>query len=287
MHVAELIEIALANVDDTRVEVMALEPADFSTEAVGGLAELVFELTSNAIAFSPPDDKVHVAGLFVQDSYLISISDRGDGISEGMIGALNRLLEAPDAAGRNLELALGLRLVARMAARNGLAVRLVPGAPGTTARVTVPADLVRRADVLERGDELGQIGQADSLVELFPYGLDSLVGSGVFASSGSPRDETEAFLEMVFAPLRTGGHGAVGGGNGRVEETPVDWPFEHESNGSAAVLRVRVPGESYLEIDDDSPSTAAAEAAVDLRSALSTYDEGRRSAEQSADRAVS
>jgi hypothetical protein len=126
------------------------------------------------------------------------------------------------------------------------------------------------------------------LVELFPYGLDPFAGmSRVFASSGSPRDETEAFLEMVFAPLRSGGQGAVGESYGRVEEAPVDWPFGHESNGSAAALRVRVPGESYLEIEDDSPSTAAAEAAVDLRSALSTYDEGRRSAEQSADRAVS
>jgi hypothetical protein len=287
MNVVELIEIALANLDDTRVEVMALEPADFSTEAVGGLAELVFELASNAIAFSPPDEKVHVAGLFVQDSYLISISDRGVGISEGMIGALNRLLEAPDAAGRSPELALGLRLVARMAARNGLAVRLVPGVPGTTARVTVPADLVRRADVLERVVDLDHIGEADSLVDPFPYELDPLVGSRVFASSGSPRDETEAFLEMVFAPLRTGGQWAGGGGNGRVEEAPVGWPFERESNGSATALRVRVPGESYLEVEDDSPSTAAAEAAVDLRSALSTYDEGRRSAEQSADRAVS
>jgi hypothetical protein len=289
MNVVELIEIALANLDDTRVEVMALEPADFSTEAVGGLAELVFELASNAIAFSPPDEKVHVAGLFVQDSYLISISDRGVGISEEMIGALNRLLEAPDAAGRNPELALGLRLVARMAARNGLAVRLVPGVPGTTARVTVPADLVRRADVLERGDELDHIGPGDSLVELFPYGLDSLVGSGVFASSGSPRDETEAFLEMVFAPLRRGWQKVAGGGDTRVEEVPVEtpWPFERESNSTATVLRVRVPGESYLEIDDDSPSTAAAEAAVDLRSALSTFDEGRRSAEESADRAAS
>jgi hypothetical protein len=288
MNVVELIEIALANADDTRVEVVALEPAEFSTEAVSGLAELVFELASNAIGFSPPEEKVRIAGLFVQDSYLISISESGVGMSEALIGALNRMLEDPSAAGRNVELALGLRLVARMAARNGLAVRLVPGVPGTTARVTVPADLVRRVDDLEPVDESGHAGQTDSLVGLFPYGLDPLPGmSRVFAFSGSARDETEAFLEMVFAPLRSGGQETAGEGNGRIEEAPADWPFERESNGTAAALRVRVPGESYLEIEDDSPSTAAAEAAVDLRSALSTYDEGRRSAEQSADRAAS
>jgi hypothetical protein len=278
MNVVELIEIALANVDDTRVEVMALEPADFSTEAVGGLAELVFELTSNAIAFSPPEDKVHVAGLFVQDSYLISISDRGVGISEEMIGALNRLLEAPAAAGRNAELALGLRLVARVAVRNGLTVRLVPGVPGTTARVTVPANLVRRAGALERRPV--HAVPVEEPVELYPNGVDPFADNRVFDSSASTRDETEAFLEMVFAPLRKGSIGLL-------EEAFADWPFEHESNGIATVLRVRVPGESYLEVEDDSPSTAPGEAAVDIRSALSTYDEGRRSAEQSADRAVS
>lgn len=290
MNVVELVGIALANVDDSRVEVMALEPADFSTEAVGGLAELVLELASNAIAFSPPEDKVHVAGLFVQDSYLISISDRGVGISEELIAALNRMLEDPDTAGRNVELALGLRLVARMAARNGLAVRLVPGVPGTTARVTVPANLVRRVDALAHLDEPGDAGPADSVVELFSHDLDPLAGMGrVYASSDPARDETEAFLEMVFAPLRRGWQDSAGGGNGRVEE-PVETPWWHvelESNGTDTVLRTRVPGESYLEIEDDSPSTAAAEAAVDLRSALSTFDEGRRSAEQSADRAVS
>jgi hypothetical protein len=289
MNVVELVEIALANVDDSRVEVMALEPADFSTEAVGGLAELVLELASNAIAFSPPEDKVHIAGLFVQDSYLISISDRGVGISEELIAALNRMLEDPDTAGRDVELALGLRLVARMAARNGLAVRLVPGVPGTTARVTVPANLVRRVDALAPLDEPGDAGPADSVVELFSPDVDPLAGMGrVFASSDPARDETEAFLEMVFAPLRRGWQDPAGGGIGRVEE-PVETPWWHvelESKGTDTVLRTRVPGESYLEIEDDSQSTAAAEGAVDLRSALSTFDEGRRSAEQSADRAV-
>jgi hypothetical protein len=289
MNVVELIEIALANVDESRVEVMALEPAEFSSETVTGLAELVLELASNAIAFSPPEDKVHIAGLFVQDSYLISISDRGVGISEELIAALNRMLEDPESAGRNAELALGLRMVARMAARNGLAVRLVPGVPGTTARVTVPAKLVRRVEDRPHRDEPDDAGAVSSVVELFSYVPEPLVGMGrVYASSDPARDETEAFLEMVFTPLRAGWQQAVGGGNGRVEE-PVETPWWHvelEANGTDTLLRTRVPGESYLEIEDDSPSTTAAEAAVDLRSALSTYDEGRRSAEHSGDRAV-
>jgi hypothetical protein len=45
------------------------------------------------------------------------------------------------------------------------------------------------------------------------------------------------------------------------------------------VLQVRVPGERFTDVADDSPSTIAAEAAVEIRSALSTFDEGRRSAQ--------
>jgi hypothetical protein len=280
MNVVELIEIALANVDDTRVEVIDLEPAEFTTEAVSGLAELIFELASNAIAFSGPGEKVRVGGMFVEDSYLFSISEHGVGMSEGLIRALNRMLEDPDAAERNLELALGLRLVARMAARNGFAVRLMPGLPGTAAQVTVPPSLVRR---FEQMDEL------NSLAGFMPGEFELLAGVDVFYDSSESAKETEAFLEMVFAPLRSGWDGASGEGSGRVEETPVvtPWPFELEATGAASALRVRVPGESYLEVEDDSPSTAAAEGAVDIRSALSTFDEGRRSAEESADRAVS
>ena len=250
MNVTELLEIALVNADRSRVEVVAMEPAEFSIEAVAGLAELVFELANNAIESSPPEEKIRVAGLFVADSYLISISDRGAGISEAMMGALNRLLEDPDAAGRSSELGLGLRLVARMAARHGFALRLAPGAPGTTARVTVPARLVQRVESFdfEAMDE-------EPVLEPIPQVLD-IRGGRVYAIPAPESNGTEAFLEMVFAPLRL--HGPLG--------TAVD-------------LQVRVPGESYLEAEHDTPSTAAAEGAVDLRSALSTFDEGRRSAE--------
>ena len=252
VNVAQLLEIALARVDEGRVEVMALEPADFSIEAVAGLAEMVSELAGNAIDSSPPEEKVRVAGLFVSDSYLISISDRGAGISEAMMGALNRLLENPDAAGRNVELGLGLRLVARMAGQNGFSVRLVPGAPGTTARVTIPARLVQRLDT----DELEPV-EEESVVDLIPLEID-IRGGRVYAIPASDGAGTEKFLEKVFAPLRL--REAVG-----------------------AALQVRVPGESYLEKEPDTPSTAAAEGAVDIRSALSTFDEGRRSAEQAAE----
>jgi hypothetical protein len=50
-------------------------------------------------------------------------------------------------------------------------------------------------------------------------------------------------------------------------------------SGEGVVLQVRVPGERFSDVGDDSPSTVAAEAAVEIRSALSNFDEGRRSAQ--------
>lgn len=257
MNVVQLLEIALAQADQGRVEVVALEPADVSLEAVAGLAEMVSELASNAIESSPPGEKVRIAGLFLSDTYLLSISDRGAGISEAMMAALNRVLEDPDSAGRSSELGLGLRLVARMASQNGFSVRLAPGAPGTTARVTVPARLVQRVGSLDF-----EAMEQEPVAEYIPPVLDIRGGRVYAVPAPESNGTTEAFLEKVFAPLRLHGPLAI-----------------------AVDLQVRVPGESYLEAEPDTPSTTAAEGAVDLRSALSTFDEGRRSAEQAAEMA--
>jgi hypothetical protein len=86
------------------------------------------------------------------------------------------------------------------------------------------------------------------------------MGRRVQEQARSRLDESEAFLERVFAPLR-------------VSRVPLS------DTGQGVVLQVRVPGETFTDDGDDSPSTIAAEAAVEIRSALSTYDRGRRSAE--------
>ena len=106
-------------------------------QAVSGLAQLVAELVDNAVAFSEPDDTVRITGLFQEGDYLLSISDRGVGIPEHLITELNRVLEDPRAES-GPQPRMGISLVARLASRHGIAVQLVPGVPGTTARVTVP-----------------------------------------------------------------------------------------------------------------------------------------------------
>lgn len=300
MNVTELIEIALANADDRRVEVVALEPADVATEAVSGLAQLVSELVDNALAFSEPDDPVRVTGLYDGDDYMISVSDAGVGISEHFIDALNRALEDPKVHIGGPEPRLGIQLVARLAARHGVLVRLVPAMPGTTARAIVPARLVTRLGT-HGGDQSVFVGSqpmaSDFALAGFPRAVPRGVGRTIDLTkyeSPTPADnltsshdptataDVEEFLETVFAPLI--GQPAVGPATGR----PVDGPAVRSRppgpqtpwRARESALRVRVPGENF-SVAEDEPSTVPGEGAVDIRKALSSFDSGRRSATES------
>jgi hypothetical protein len=307
MEIAQLIEIALANSAEGRVEVAALEPGEVSIEAVGGLTQLVAELVDNAVAFSDPDDEVRVTGLFQDGDYLISISDRGVGIPEHLLSELNAVLADPDHSA-GLEPTLGIALVARLAARHGIGVRLVPGVPGTTARVTIPSRH------LQRRDEPAAASPAEGSAQHRLRDLETALKSseqtdpgvrpvdeptvdltrlehsirsrhGVVATSDESRREAESFLEKVFGPLKrrpgmterppprlSNGSGA--------EPTTSDRPADRSTGiGTVTKLRVRVPGENF-SLDADDPSTVAAERAIDIRSALSRYAQGRRSAEE-------
>jgi hypothetical protein len=242
MDIAQMMDIALADIDDRRVEVMTLESAEFSIEAVGGLAGVIVEMVGNALALVPSKERVRVTGAWDHDKYRISILAGGMEISDEVVAVLNRMLKDPG-------LALGLASVAHLAARHNLSVRLAPEIVGMTFQVTVPAELVRRT---VHGAEVNMVEEPE--VTFVPHELERRV----LVPSENVRDETEAFLESVFGALRN--------------------PWREPDRPEPAVLRVRVPGESYSVTEDDSPSTAAAEAAVDIRSALTTFDQGRRSA---------
>lgn len=308
MDITQLIEIALANSDERRVEVAALEPADVKTEAVSALPQIVAELVDNAISFSDPEDLVRVTGLHDQDGYLVSISDRGIGLPEHLMSELNRLLEQPGSV-LDSESGLGIALVARLAGRHDIGVRLVPGAPGTTARVTIPGRLLEEPTEQPEEEQPRPAGhrlparppqpdeifaKADELEEtldLTRFERGHRSRSGVIAMSEEARREAETFLKRVFTPLveRPGvterpapRAPSERNGKDRPQEPaaePQSEPAREEGGGTVTALRVRVPGENFSLVEDDA-STIAAEAAIDIRSALSRYAEGRRSAEE-------
>jgi anti-sigma regulatory factor (Ser/Thr protein kinase) len=319
MEIVDLMQMALARVEESRVEVVTLEPAEVSSEVAGGLAQMVSELVHNAVSFSGPHERARVTGLFEPDGYLISISDSGPGITEDRIAELNRLLEDPGAKLRESEPTLGLFLVAGLAARHDISVRLVPGVPGTTARLVIPLALVektteqglgsgvfplaqdddgvaealqplrRHSQVGSRASSTGMLeGLMEELRDIAP-GSDPGQGGGASGISQSEHDATETFLAKIFGPLigkppaRAVPSPVNGNGRGEgIPEAPTppargEQPPEKDSGSARTTLRVRVPGQNFAGSEDE-PSTVAAEWAIDIRAALTDYDEGRRAA---------
>ena len=139
LDIGDVVRAALGEVDDyQRIEVLALEPVQVSGGVVTDLSHLLSELLDNATQFSPPADRVRVTGLFDSEGYLLTISDHGVGMTDVRLAEINQLLAKPPVLGLALDPTLGLYVVARLAARHGIEIRLVRGVPGITVRVTIP-----------------------------------------------------------------------------------------------------------------------------------------------------
>jgi hypothetical protein len=249
-------------------------------EAVGGVTQLITELVDNAIAFSAPREKATITGVFDRDDYILSISDHGVGIPPTLLAALNRVLDDPASVRPEAGTSLGIVVVARIAARHGINVQLVPSVPGTTARITIGSRTVTAPDAPTSVEQTAEDSTGTILESRYAPGH-------VVAMNESARREAEVFLERVFGPLR--GHTASrrpaktrSNGNGQGSSvrsagsgTP-DSPQELSSE-SAGELETRVPGTNF-SVDDDDPSVISGEGAVDIRLNLNRYEEGRQQA---------
>ncbi|MEH1167543.1 nitrate- and nitrite sensing domain-containing protein [Micromonospora sp. CPCC 205539] len=126
-----------------RVDITAVHPAGVLGRAVGDVIHLLAELIENATAFSPPDTRVTVTGEQVANGYALEITDRGLGMSDAALESANVRLASSPEFDPTQSARLGLFVVARLAARHGVKVRLRPsGDGGVTAVVLVPSDLV-------------------------------------------------------------------------------------------------------------------------------------------------
>ncbi|MER7458457.1 nitrate- and nitrite sensing domain-containing protein [Micromonospora sp. NPDC126480] len=140
----DLIRGAISEVEAyERIDIGGVHPAGAVGRAVGDLIHLLAELIENATAFSPPDTRVRVTGERVANGYALTVTDRGLGMSaEALEDANARLATSPEFDPTRTA-RLGLFVVARLAARHGVRVRLRPAEDtGLTAVVLVPNDLV-------------------------------------------------------------------------------------------------------------------------------------------------
>ncbi len=143
----DVVRSASAEIADfPRVELVGVDDElAVSGRAVADLAHLVAELLENATSFSPPDAAVVVSGATTASGFVLAISDQGIGMPAEKIAEANQLLAKPPVVGLALSRALGLHVVASLAARHGITVELRPGAPvGLVALVTLPSTILER-----------------------------------------------------------------------------------------------------------------------------------------------
>ena len=150
LGIDDVVRAAIGEIEDyRRVDVLTLEQVRLKGTVVADLSHLLSELLENATQFSPPQTRVRVSGHFHEEGYLITVADRGVGVPQPRLGELNRLLERPPVIGLALEPTLGLYVVAMLAKRHGIQVRIVPGTPGVSAKLLVPPSLYEEAEPVD------------------------------------------------------------------------------------------------------------------------------------------
>ncbi|WP_306190984.1 nitrate- and nitrite sensing domain-containing protein [Streptomyces sp. MK5] len=127
-----------------RVRIAALPPhAHVAGFAADDLSHLLAELMENATSFSPPDQPVEVSGWLLENGeIMLSVQDEGIGMAGDRLSRLNDRLaefdpEAPYDQEGEAGLGLGLYVVARLAQRHGVRVRLREQKQGGIAAVVV------------------------------------------------------------------------------------------------------------------------------------------------------
>ena len=153
MMLMNVIRAAVAEIEEyERVSLHALPDIALSGPAVNDMVHLLAELIQNATSFSAVDMPVEIAGqLLNTGGVLISITDRGVGMSVQDISHANWRLENPPPVDIDVPKWIGLLVVARLAARRGVRVRLQHAElGGLAALVWIPDELIARPDTIMR-----------------------------------------------------------------------------------------------------------------------------------------
>jgi signal transduction histidine kinase len=172
-------------------------------QAVNDVVHLVAELVENATSFSSAETPVTVSGhLLNSGGVLLDISDQGVGMGAEEMAHANWRLDNPPVVDVAVSRRMGLFVVARLAARHGIRVRLRPAPTGgLAALVWLPDETVTHEGVgpaMPGGRRLGSNGSST------PESVEPLATG----SEWGPRQGRTAAEEAVnaaraprFAPL--------------------------------------------------------------------------------------
>lgn len=195
---ADVVRAAVGEVEDfARIDMLQFDEVLVASNAALDIAHLLSELMENAANFSPPDTRVEVVGHRTKaEGYVISIADHGIGMTPEQLTESNDLLARPPLVGLALSRSLGFIVVGRLAARFGIAVRLMPSpSGGTTAMITLPSTLITDQPKTGPG-AIANGGQADASISA-PDDLSSLPearGTGAASPAASAKPDVASLV---------------------------------------------------------------------------------------------
>lgn len=148
--VRDVVRAASSEVEDyARVRLGSIADIRIRGEAVSDLAHLLAELLENGLRFSPSPSPVTVCGQrYGEDGYALSVSDKGLGLGDEELEAINRRMAATpdhDPAEDIPTSSLGLFVVKQLARRHGCRVLLTSEDRGVVAWILLPPPLLTAA----------------------------------------------------------------------------------------------------------------------------------------------
>ncbi|MDX1448020.1 MAG: HAMP domain-containing protein [Acidimicrobiia bacterium] len=297
LGIDDVVRAAMGEIEDyRRVDVLTLEPVRLKGVVVADLSHLLSELLENAAQFSPPQTRVRVSGHFHEQGYLLTVADRGVGITQTRLAELNQLLERPPVIGLALEPTLGLYVVAMLAKRHGIGVRLVPGAPGLSAKLLIPAHLydipadpvAPDAPVVEKLAErpvFESVSRRRIPIEAAPKTPPAQVPTARWAPPTRVEEETTAPDAELVQPARNAESPSVSTPDaGSVQPAPItsapvtpnpepsQRPTAPASTGNG--LPVRRPGASFAPDPTSERPVSSSRSADAVRSSLGAFQTG-------------
>lgn len=240
-----------------RVGIAALPPhTRVAGFAADDLSHLVAELLENATSFSPPDTPVEVSGWLLENGeVMLSVEDEGIGMTTERMDRLNaRLAEFDPDAPFDQEggegLGLGLYVVARLAHRHGVRVRMREQKKGGVAAVVILPTTMLAATPAAAAPAAGPV----------PGGTPSLPGAAAEVNANVLSARARITVPEPTGdedPLITAAEQAVrehdGGDDGAREDQPAgqDQPVRETGPAGAqgAVHGDTVRGEGFLRAD--------------------------------------
>ena len=144
MALVNVIRAAVSEIEEyERVSLQAQPDAAVSGPVVNDAVHLLAELAENATSFSAVDMPVEISGYQMNSGVVVDITDRGVGMNAKELAYANWRLENPPTADIDVPKWIGLFVVARLAARHGIKVRLQQAEfGGLTALVWLPNEVL-------------------------------------------------------------------------------------------------------------------------------------------------